>query len=259
MGLDPEDRASARSDEPEARSAARWRVRATGDPPDAAGAALGARWPAVGSCPLALRWLALQSDLGRSPRTLEAYGRALADYLVFCERRGLDVVAVGRGEIAAYVRDLRERPGRRGANVVAIDSGAGLANATLQLRITVVRLFYDFLVEERVCDRNPVGRGRRSLGAGHSGERGLIARYSRLPWIPTDEQWRALLAVAAGESLRNRLMLALAYDAGLRREELCLRAADDLNPAHRTLRVRRRRRRPVAAASFRTRRSPANC
>ena len=38
----------------------------------------------------------------------------------------------------------------------------GLANATLQLRVTVVRLFYDFLVEERVRDRNPVGRGYRA-------------------------------------------------------------------------------------------------
>src|SRR5260370_21592817 len=33
-------------------------------------------------------------------------------------------------------------------------------------------------------------------------------------------------------------MLALAYDAGLRREELCLLRTDDLDPAYRTLRVR---------------------
>ena len=33
-------------------------------------------------------------------------------------------------------------------------------------------------------------------------------------------------------------MLALAYDAALRREELCLLATDDLDPAHRTLTVR---------------------
>jgi site-specific recombinase XerD len=119
--------------------------------------------------------------------------------------------------------------------VVAMDSGAGLANATLQLRITVVRLFYDFLVEEQVRERNPVGRGSsRSNG----GRRGLVPRYSRLPWIPTDAQWRALLEVAAGECLRNRLMLALGYDAGLRREELCLLGTDDLDPAHRTIRVR---------------------
>ena len=134
----------------------------------------------------------------------------------------------------AYVRDLRERPGRHGANVVALDSGAGLANATLQLRVTVVRLFYDFLVEERVRDRNPVGRGYRAAD-GRAGRRGLVPRFESLPWIPTDAQWRAVLEVAAGESLRNRLMFALAYDAALRREELCLLATDDLDPAHRTL------------------------
>lgn len=44
---------------------------------------------------------------------------------------------------------------------------------------------------------------------------------SSLPWIPSDEQWRAVLTVAAAEPVRTRLMLALAYDAALRREELC--------------------------------------
>jgi integrase/recombinase XerD len=231
----PEGRANARSDEPEATSAAGWRVRAAAETPVAM---LAARWPELASCVLAGRWLVLQADLGRSPRTVDAYARALVDYLRFCDRGSFDIAAVGRGEIAAYVRDLRERPRRGGANVVAIDSGAGLAIATLQLRITVVWLFYDFLVEEGVRDRNLVRRGRHGSTPGRGGERGLIARYSRLPWIPTDDQWRALLTVAAGESLRNRLMLALAYDAGLRREELCLLATDDLDPAHRTLRVR---------------------
>ena len=33
-------------------------------------------------------------------------------------------------------------------------------------------------------------------------------------------------------------MLALAYDAALRREELCLLATDDLDPAHRTISIR---------------------
>ena len=178
-----------------------------------------------------------QQDLGRSPRTVDAYARSLVDYLRFCERRDIDVVGAGRAEIAGYVRDLRERPGRHGANVVALDSGVGLANATLQLRITVLRLFYDFLVEERIRGRNPVGRGYETAD-GRGGRRGLVPRFERLPWIPTDDQWLAVLDVAAGESLRNRLMLALAYDAALRREELCLLATDDLDPAHRMLRVR---------------------
>jgi putative ABC transport system permease protein len=49
------------------------------------------------------------------------------------------------------------------------------------------------------------------------------------PWIPTDEQWRQLLAAAQSESLRNRVMLALAYDAALRREELCSLAISDID------------------------------
>lgn len=233
MSLGPEDRASARSEEPEARSAARGRERAVGD----SRVDVGERWPRLESCPLAVQWLVLQQDLGRSPRTIEAYARSLVDYLRFCEAVSVDVVAAGRAEIARYVRDLRERPGRRGENVIAFDSGAGLANATLQLRVTVVRLFYDFLVEEGVRDRNPVGRGYRA-GDGSGGRRGLVLRVTSLPWIPTDAQWRAVLEVASGESLRNRLMLALAYDAALRREELCLLRTDDLDPAHRTITVR---------------------
>ena len=49
---------------------------------------------------------------------------------------------------------------------------------------------------------------------------------------------RQILTAARPASLRTRLMLALAYDAGLRREELCRLRTDDLDPAYRTLRVR---------------------
>src|SRR5450755_1373341 len=198
---------------------------------------LAERWPSLASRSMAVRWLALQVDSGRSPRTVQVYARSLADYLAWCDRAGVEVETAGRAEIAGYLRDLRERPGRHGANVIALTSGVGLSNATLQLRVTVVRLFYDFLVEERLRDRNPVARGYRSAD-GRSGRRGLVARLDPLPWIPTDAQWHAILDVTAGESLRNRLMLALAYDAGLRREELCLLETDDLDPAHRTITIR---------------------
>ncbi|MGI8428600.1 MAG: tyrosine-type recombinase/integrase [Solirubrobacteraceae bacterium] len=230
MGLVPEDRAIARSDEPESRSDARWREHATAATPDG----IGDRWPALAPVPRAVGWLEMLRDLGRSPRTVEVYARSLIDYLAWCDRAGVEVETAGRAEIAGY---LRERPGRRGVNVVSLASGTGLSNATLQLRVTVIRLFYDFLVEEQVRERNPVSRGYRSAD-GLGGRRGLVARLDPLPWIPTDAQWRAILEVAAGESLRNRLMLALAYDAGLRREELCLLGTDDLDPAHRPITVR---------------------
>ncbi len=35
----------------------------------------------------------------------------------------------------------------------------------------------------------------------------------KLPWIPSEADWLRLLAVLADEPIRNRVMLALAYDA----------------------------------------------
>ena len=197
------------------------------------------KWPVLERHERAFEWLQVWADLGHAPRTLDAYARGLAEYLLMCEREGVDPLTAGRAHVAVYVRELTERSSRRGANVVSIDSSSGLANATIQQRLVPVRLFYDFLLEEGVRESNPVGRGRytaRRRGGGH--QRGLVPRLSKLPWIPNDQQWLNILEVAKDESIRNRLMLALAYDAGLRREELCLLRTDDLDPAHRTLRVR---------------------
>jgi integrase/recombinase XerD len=199
----------------------------------------GEKWPVLARHERAIEWLGIWADLGRAPRTIDAYARGLAEYLLVCEREGIDPVAANRAQVAVFVRDLRTRPSRNGANVVVLDSGSGLANATLQQRLVPVRLFYDFLIEEGLRESNPVGRGRytpRDRCGGH--QRGLVARTSTLPWIPSDAQWHDILAVAAREPIRNRLMLALAYDAALRREELCSLRTDDLDPAHRTLRVR---------------------
>jgi site-specific recombinase XerC len=116
------------------------------------------------------------------------------------------------------------------ANVVALDSGVGLANATLQQRLVAVRLFYDHLVEDERRESDPVGRGRYTPGERFAGQRdrGLVPRYTKLPWIPSDAQWHQVLEAAQHEPLRDRLMFALAYDAGLRREELCLLRTEDL-------------------------------
>ena len=197
------------------------------------------KWPVIGRHEQAATWLQIWTDLGRAPRTIDAYARGLAEYLLMCEREGVDPVAANRAHVAVYVRELTSRPHHRGANVVAIDSGAGLANATIQQRLVPVRLFYDFLMEEGLRESNPVGRGRYTPGGRAGGQqRGLVPRLTRLPWIPSEQEWLRLLEEARREPVRNRLMLALAYDAALRREELCSLRTDDVHPAHRTLRIR---------------------
>jgi site-specific recombinase XerC len=177
-------------------------------------AVLREKWPVLGRCELAAEWLQVWTDLGRAPRTIDAYARGLAEFLMVCERDGIDPLIANRSQIAVFVRELRSRPGRCGTNVVALDSGAGLANATLQQRLVPVRLFYDFLVEEGVRASNPVGRGRYTPGRGRGGtSRGLVPRLIKLPWIPAESEWLQILEVFRAEPVRNRLMLALAYDA----------------------------------------------
>ena len=95
------------------------------------------KWPVFGRHELAARWLQVWSDLGRAPRTIDAYARGLGEFLWVCERDGIDPITAGRADIAGFVRELRSRPSRSGVNVVALDSGAGLSNATLQQRLSV--------------------------------------------------------------------------------------------------------------------------
>ncbi|WP_028478938.1 site-specific integrase [Nocardia sp. CNY236] len=197
------------------------------------------KWPVLGRHEWAAEWLQVWTDLGRAPRTIDAYARGLAEYLTMCDREGVDPATANRAHVAVYVRELTERPSRWGANVVSIDSGSGLANATIQQRLVPVRLYYDYLMEEGLRESNPVGRGRYTPGRRRSGhDRGLVPRLTKLPWIPAGQQWLDILSVAADEPIRNRVMLALAYDAALRRQELCSLRTDDIDPAHRTLRVR---------------------
>ncbi len=182
------------------------------------------------------RWLTMQANLGLAKNTLMAYRRGLTEYARFCEVQHVEMATATREHVARYVRDLTDRP--RTTRLAMPQQG--LANATIQQRLTVVRLYYDHLMDEGLRADNPVGRGRYTPGKCFAGnrERGLIPRYKTLLWIPNDEQWRALLQIARKQPLRNRLMLALAYDAGLRREELCLLMTGDIDPARRLLHIR---------------------
>lgn len=185
-------------------------------------------------------WLQMQHNLRLAPKTIEAYGRSLHDYLCFCERGGIEPEGAGGDHVALYVRDLTSRPNPRGAKVLDVGCGVGLSNSTIQLRLTAVRLFYDHLVEQGLREINPVGRGKYTPGKSFAGkrERGLVRRYKRLPWIPGDEDWRGLLFNLRREILRDRLMFLLAYDGALRREELVSLELTDLDFPYRQIRVR---------------------
>ena len=133
------------------------------------------KWPVLGRHGRAAEWLRVWTDLGRAPRTIDAYARGLAEYLLICERDGVDPVSANRLQVAAFVKDLATRPSRRGSNVVALDSGVGLANATLQQRLvppsTLARAYNDagyfarnVRTIEVLVDRDAVASGAAASG-----------------------------------------------------------------------------------------------
>jgi len=198
------------------------------------------RYPLTSAHPDTRRWIQSCAMLGLAPNTILAYAYAIEDFLAYCQSRTIEARSASRDTIARFVQHLRTRPRSGRVNVIRIDSQGSLSNATLQQRLTAVRLFFEFLLEDGLIAVNPVGRGRYTASNhfGARGQRGLIPRVHRLPWIPSEEQWTSLLAVSCTERIRNRCMLAFAYDAALRREELCQLRSDDVDPAHRLLRIR---------------------
>jgi hypothetical protein len=164
------------------------------------------RYPAVAENDRAREWLQIQADLGLTRNTLEAYGRSLEDYFHFSEGRSTDVVSASKSHIAAYVAWLS---GGNPQDLVQPCAVQRRSNATIQLRLTTVRLFYDYLIEEGQRLHSPIGRGCYTPGNGFGGQRvrGLVPRFNKIPWIPSDAQWAQVLSVVAELGIRDRLML----------------------------------------------------
>lgn len=186
--------------------------------------------------PQARSWLTLLSNLGRSPATVEAYGRGLDQYFRYCQAYGIDATTATLEHVSLFVRHLR---GEEDDKPVP----SRVSNATLQQRLTAVRLWYDHLLYQGLRERNPMPRGQYGFSGRHAPDhgglqRGLVRRLVRMPYIPSDADWARLVAETAQEGLRNRLMFALAYYGALRREELIGLQVTDLDVAHRLVSIR---------------------
>lgn len=203
------------------------------------------RWeyyPLVAAEPHAHDWLEIQAMLGLAKNTIHGYGRGANDYLAFCERTGRPFTEATKADIVAYLDDMTRRPNPKGDNIRYLHSGVGLANSTMQQRLTVVRLLYDYLIDEhiRLQERNPVGKGKFTPGRAFAGkrERRILRHYERLPWIPGSQEWDSMLDAIRQEPLRNRLMFLFAYDGALRRSELVALQLRDLSFPHQQISIR---------------------
>jgi len=199
-------------------------------------------FPEVAKNPLARAWLVREAQLHLAPNTLKAYGRAMNDFLAFCQHASIGVSDATKADILRYIDDMNQRANPNGDHIRYLHSGVGLANATMQQRLTVVRLFYDYLLEENLRQdlRNPVGKGKYTPGKTFAGrrERTLLPRYKRYPWLPSDEEWETIVNAVRQEPLRNQVMFLFAYDGALRRSELVALTTQDVVIPYKQLTIR---------------------
>jgi len=93
-------------------------------------------------------------------------------------------------------------------------------HATLHQRITAVRLFYDYLMEEGLRSTNPVGRPLHSARVLAAPETRTDPRFTKLPWIRTTSSGKPYL-------MRPVRIISESHDAGVvlrcssQKEELC--------------------------------------
>lgn len=157
----------------------------------------------------------------KSAKTIDAYARNLEDLLRTWPDLARDrLVEATASDIDTYLASLATRaqvqPGDRDGSV----GSRPLSNATIQQRLVTTRLFFDFCIH-RHLRHDPVNPVPRGSWRGQSPRRGLLPRQQRLPWIPSDAEWQGIVTdLFAHESLRNQVLVLLAYDAALRRQEL---------------------------------------
>ena len=105
--------------------------------------------------------------------------------------------------------------------------GGGLSPRSIQRRLSAVRTFYEFLMREGHCDRNPALDVRAPKAK------------KRLPATLDVDQMGRLLAFRVDDSLsaRDKAIMELFYSSGLRLTELVGLSVTDVDLKDRTVRV----------------------
>jgi len=147
-----------------------------------------------------LRYLALER--GRSENTLAAYRGDLSGYLTWLSHRGVDSPSSVTAEL-----------------VQAFASGLDGSPRSIQRRISAVRSFHRFLVEDEVSGVDPTAQITAP------------AQPERLPKALSVSQVQQLLEGVSGDdpmSLRDRALLEVLYATGARVSEVTGLAVDDV-------------------------------
>jgi integrase/recombinase XerD len=140
-----------------------------------------------------------------SPNTVESYARDLGLLGTFADKRGVDVEALERRDLEAFVRQMMS---------------SGLAPRSVARAVACVRGFYRFVAVEQKQDGSPADDLRPPRA------------WAALPKFLSLEEVDRLLAqpdTSTARGLRDKALIEVLYATGLRVSELVALRAGDLN------------------------------
>jgi integrase/recombinase XerD len=192
------------------------------------------------------RWLAYLTDIGRSPNTVRAYAFDLRDYWVFLACRGLDWREVRLEDIGEYAAWLGLPPaGRTGQVAVLPPAGSQVTASTVNRKLSALAAFYSHQVRHGVDVGELLLPGRRGgwkpflhhVSRGRPQPRRTIALKvpGKLPRVLTVAEAQAILD--ACDRLRDRFLLALLRDSGVRIGEALGLRHEDIAAAGRSVTI----------------------
>ncbi len=150
----------------------------------------------------------LSVERGLALNTLESYGRDLRQYSDFLDKgRFSSIEQASRATIISYLLYLEKQ---------------GKATATIARRLAALKSFYQFLVRERVLDRDPTANLESPK---------LEKRLPRVLTVKEVDQLLRQPNPVTPAGLRDRAMLELLYATGLRVSELVALNIDDVSLA----------------------------
>ena len=154
-------------------------------------------------------------EKGMSPNTVLAYRRDLDQYHAFLQAHALtDPDDISRREVLDFVAFLRS---------------AGHTSASVERKLSAVKMFHAFAYKEGLTGHNPATKLPR------------MKRAQLLPDVLSLAQIESMLVVlqqdATPEGLRNRALFEVLYGCGVRASELCKLDIDDIDFKGGTLRV----------------------
>jgi integrase/recombinase XerD len=196
------------------------------------------------------RYLAYLTGIERSPNTVKAYAHDLKDYWVFLQHRGLDWREARLEDIGEYVAWLRLPAAGRAGQVAVLPSVTPRVGAsTINRKLSALAAFYQHQA------RSGVDVGALLTVWGPSGRRGgwkpflhhiaktkpqprraiALKTGKKLPRVLTPAETQRILDACT--RLRDRFLLAVLYETGVRIGEALGLRHEDIAAAQRAVSI----------------------